>query len=572
MATAPRLGRPSASSLIIGALLGLARDWPDKLVGAVLAFGAGALISAISFDLAEEGGQLGGGDSLAIGLALGALTYFTAHRLVEPRRRPAAEGAVGGPRDAGRRPGAGARRVPRRHPRAARARHRHRRRGRRQRRPARGDLRVQPPRGGRLGQRDAAGQPRGTIVRLWLVAAVLHARDRRGLRDRRQRVGRHPGDHRRLRGRRAARDADRLDGPRGRAPRGRHRRPARPCSASRSPPRSQASAGRGRGSPIVGPELALVRLRRSTAAPCECGPRMHRDRLRRPTACRSSGTRRGRNGSASKIALCVESAAHASVNEHRRTARSCSSAHAPEDQRDSVARDDDRARRTGARSPVATRQFAVARLTTDGPDCAPRRVPPSRRAPRRADRQPRGGPDPGGRPRREVVRADRGRERAPARRRRAPPCSRRPTARRRPRSRRAFGLPAVELRHVGAVYGAFRWVMHSGQRSVDQDVLLALRFERSGWQKLTRSSGRWRAPCPAKVEPHPDGSDVRPPTRGRAATTAILGRPLGRLPALLRGASCAAASALAAHADRHAHLLVERADDLVLARLLRACA
>jgi ZIP family zinc transporter len=78
-------GALSASSLVIGALLGLARPWPRKLVGAVLAFGAGALISAVSFDLAEEGGHIGGGDSVAIGLALGALAYWGANRLVERR-------------------------------------------------------------------------------------------------------------------------------------------------------------------------------------------------------------------------------------------------------------------------------------------------------------------------------------------------------------------------------------------------------------------------------------------------------------------------------------------------------
>jgi zinc transporter, ZIP family len=76
-------GALSASSLVIGALLGLARPWPAKLVGIVLAFGAGALISAVSFDLAEEGSRLGGADALAIGLAAGALTYWGANRLVE---------------------------------------------------------------------------------------------------------------------------------------------------------------------------------------------------------------------------------------------------------------------------------------------------------------------------------------------------------------------------------------------------------------------------------------------------------------------------------------------------------
>ncbi len=76
-------GALSASSLIIGALLGLARPWPRKLIGAVLAFGAGALISAVSFDLAEEGGRIGGADALAVGLAAGALAYWGANRLVE---------------------------------------------------------------------------------------------------------------------------------------------------------------------------------------------------------------------------------------------------------------------------------------------------------------------------------------------------------------------------------------------------------------------------------------------------------------------------------------------------------
>ena len=73
----------AASSLIVGALLALARPWPKRLVGIVLAFGAGALISAVSFDLAEEGIELGGADSVALGLAAGALTYFVADQVVE---------------------------------------------------------------------------------------------------------------------------------------------------------------------------------------------------------------------------------------------------------------------------------------------------------------------------------------------------------------------------------------------------------------------------------------------------------------------------------------------------------
>jgi ZIP family zinc transporter len=76
-------GGLAASSLVIGALLGLARSWPDEAIGIVLAFGAGALISAVSFDLAEEGAQVGGPGTMAIGLGLGAMTYFTLDRLVD---------------------------------------------------------------------------------------------------------------------------------------------------------------------------------------------------------------------------------------------------------------------------------------------------------------------------------------------------------------------------------------------------------------------------------------------------------------------------------------------------------
>ena len=71
-------GALAASSLVIGALLGIARRWPDVLIGLVLAFGAGALISAVSFDLAEEGVNVGGGAAVAGGLAIGALTYWGA--------------------------------------------------------------------------------------------------------------------------------------------------------------------------------------------------------------------------------------------------------------------------------------------------------------------------------------------------------------------------------------------------------------------------------------------------------------------------------------------------------------
>jgi ZIP family zinc transporter len=78
-------GALAAGSLVLGGWLGVVRDWHPLIVGLVLAFGAGALISAVSFDLFEEGQHLGGPVPLAIGLAAGALTYFLSDRLVETK-------------------------------------------------------------------------------------------------------------------------------------------------------------------------------------------------------------------------------------------------------------------------------------------------------------------------------------------------------------------------------------------------------------------------------------------------------------------------------------------------------
>jgi ZIP family zinc transporter len=78
-------GALAASSLVLGAWLAFARRWPSQLVGLILAFGAGALISAVSFELAEEGARLGTPQSVGLGLALGALTYYVADGLIASR-------------------------------------------------------------------------------------------------------------------------------------------------------------------------------------------------------------------------------------------------------------------------------------------------------------------------------------------------------------------------------------------------------------------------------------------------------------------------------------------------------
>jgi ZIP family zinc transporter len=78
MAASLGWGSLAASSLVIGALIGLSRPWPEQPVGLVLGFGAGALISAVSFELFGEGVRLAGALPVAIGLGVGAISYFVA--------------------------------------------------------------------------------------------------------------------------------------------------------------------------------------------------------------------------------------------------------------------------------------------------------------------------------------------------------------------------------------------------------------------------------------------------------------------------------------------------------------
>src|SRR5436190_17891809 len=102
MASALGWGALAASSLVLGALLALARRWPSRQVGLVLAFGAGSLISAVSFELAQAGFEIGYPSSTALGLGAGALTYYVLDGLIA-RRSSAGRGRHG--RSTGSSPG-----------------------------------------------------------------------------------------------------------------------------------------------------------------------------------------------------------------------------------------------------------------------------------------------------------------------------------------------------------------------------------------------------------------------------------------------------------------------------------
>ena len=87
-------GALAASSLVVGAILGLVRSWSDTVVGLVLGFGAGALIASVSFELAEEGLRVGGAWPVAVGLAVGGATFYLANRAVKAASSGGAAGAT----------------------------------------------------------------------------------------------------------------------------------------------------------------------------------------------------------------------------------------------------------------------------------------------------------------------------------------------------------------------------------------------------------------------------------------------------------------------------------------------
>ena len=69
-------GTIAASSLVIGAALGLRFHFSKRTIGLIMAFGAGTLISALTFDLTYEAYSLAGLDAVAVGLPLGALAFW----------------------------------------------------------------------------------------------------------------------------------------------------------------------------------------------------------------------------------------------------------------------------------------------------------------------------------------------------------------------------------------------------------------------------------------------------------------------------------------------------------------
>lgn len=78
-------GLLAGSALVIGAAVAYFANVPSRWIAAVMAFGSGVLISALSFDLMEEASRSGGFASTAIGFLAGAVVYSAANHVISHR-------------------------------------------------------------------------------------------------------------------------------------------------------------------------------------------------------------------------------------------------------------------------------------------------------------------------------------------------------------------------------------------------------------------------------------------------------------------------------------------------------
>ena len=78
-------GLLAGSALLLGALIGFRANVAPKVVAAVMAFGSGVLLSAVSFDLIAEAEDQGGLLATAVGAVAGAVVYTGANVVLARR-------------------------------------------------------------------------------------------------------------------------------------------------------------------------------------------------------------------------------------------------------------------------------------------------------------------------------------------------------------------------------------------------------------------------------------------------------------------------------------------------------
>lgn len=91
-------GFVGGAALLIGAAIGLYAGQNQRVIGLVMGFGAGVLVSALAFELTEESFSQGGTIAVVPGLAAGALTFWAGDWVIDRRggeRRKRSEQAPG---------------------------------------------------------------------------------------------------------------------------------------------------------------------------------------------------------------------------------------------------------------------------------------------------------------------------------------------------------------------------------------------------------------------------------------------------------------------------------------------
>jgi zinc transporter, ZIP family len=85
MLEAALFGGIAGSSLLIGAFISLVLHPSRRVIGLVMAFGAGTLISAVSFELVQGALDTGEGEDVVMGFAAGVLVFFFGDLMIDRR-------------------------------------------------------------------------------------------------------------------------------------------------------------------------------------------------------------------------------------------------------------------------------------------------------------------------------------------------------------------------------------------------------------------------------------------------------------------------------------------------------
>lgn len=83
-------GVVASSALVVGALVGVRFELPKRLLAILLSFAAGALITALSFELFEDAYRQGGIWRAALGLLVGAVVFTALSALLDRWAQPGA--------------------------------------------------------------------------------------------------------------------------------------------------------------------------------------------------------------------------------------------------------------------------------------------------------------------------------------------------------------------------------------------------------------------------------------------------------------------------------------------------